>query len=282
MKIAVTACSGQLGTAVVKQLIKEIGNEKVVGIARNPTKAASLGIEVREGDYVSREQYDVALQGIDAVLLVSGMDAPEKRIEQHRNVINAAKGAEVKKIVYTSIIGAAVGSSFSPIVNANRQTEEDIKESGLNWSLGRNGLYIEPDLEYLDQYKKAGKIANCAGDGKCAYTTREELGYAYSQMLLEEKHNGQIYHLAGDPITQQQLVDYLNQAFGLNLVFESMTVEAYHRERIAELGDFLGTIIAGIYTGIRNGSFNVKSDYQQAAGREHISWTQYFSNIAKG
>lgn len=280
MKIAVTACSGQLGTAVVKHLIKEIGHENVIGIARNTSKAISLGIEVREGDYVNREQYDLALQGIDAVLLVSGMDVPEKRIEQHRNVINAAKGAGVKKIVYTSIIGETSGSTFSPIVAANRQTEEDIKESGLLWSIGRNGLYIEPDLEYLDQYKKEGKIANCAANGKCAYTTREELGYAYAQILLEEKHNGQIYHLAGDPITQQQLVDYLNQAFGTKLIFESMSIEAYQKERIAELGSFLGTIIAGIYTGIRNGSFNVKSDYQVAAGREHINWTQYFSNIA--
>lgn len=64
------------------------------------------------------------------------MDAPDKRIQQHRNVIFAAKNAGVKKIVYTSVIGEASGSSFSPIVASNRQTEEDIKNSGMEWGIG--------------------------------------------------------------------------------------------------------------------------------------------------
>lgn len=39
MKIAVTSASGQLGSAIVKQLIEEIGKEQVIGIARTPKKA---------------------------------------------------------------------------------------------------------------------------------------------------------------------------------------------------------------------------------------------------
>ena len=51
-----------------------------------------------------------------------------------------------------------------------------------------------------------------------------------------------------------------------------MTVEAYRQERIAELGEFIGTVIAGIYEGIRNGDANNVSHYQTAAGRPHQSW----------
>jgi NAD(P)H dehydrogenase (quinone) len=279
MKIAVTASSGQLGSAIIRQLISQFNAENVIGIARTPEKALSLGIEIRKGDYDNQEQFVQAFQDIDMVLLVSGMDAPEKRIKQHRKIINAAKGANVKKIVYTSIIGEATGTTFSPIVTANRQTEEDIKTSGLAWSIGRNGIYIEPDIEYLEHYKKAGKIANCAGDGKCAYTTRNELGFAYSKILLDEKHNGRTYNLVGESITQQKLTDLLNKAFGTTLHYESMSVEEYQKDRVAELGDFLGTIITGIYAGIRNGSFNVKSDFREATGRDHITWTDYFRNI---
>jgi NAD(P)H dehydrogenase (quinone) len=280
MKIAVTACSGQLGSAIVKQLVRQLNAENVIGIARTPNKALSRGIEIRQGDYNYQEQFEKAFQGIDNVLLVSGMDAPEKRIEQHRNIINAARGANVKKIVYTSIIGEATGTTFSPIVAANRQTEEDIKSSGLNWSIGRNGLYIEPDIEYLEHYTKVGKIANCADDGKCAYTTRNELGFAYTQMLLDDKHNGRTYNLVGEAITQQKLAELLNHAFGTTLQFEPLSVEEYQKDRVAELGDFLGTIIAGIYAGIRQGCFNVKSDYHQAAGREHITWQDYFDTLS--
>ena len=149
----------------------------------------------------------------------------------------------------------------------------------MQWVIGRNGLYIEPDLEYMDNYLKAGKISNCAAEGKCSYTTREELATAYSRMLLEDKHNGKVYNLCGRAITQQQLTDYLNFAYGTELVFESLSVDEYTKERQSELGDFLGTIIAGIYTGIRNGGFEVKSDFYQAVGREHIQWDDFFETL---
>ena len=97
MKIAVTSASGKLGASIVEHLIDEIGKEQVIGIARTPEKAQYLGVEIRQGDYNNRQDFDTALKGVDAVLLVSGMDEPQKRIVQHRHVIEAAKANGVKK-----------------------------------------------------------------------------------------------------------------------------------------------------------------------------------------
>ena len=271
MKIAVTSVSGQLGSAIANQLIQEIGKDNVIGIARTPEKAKYLGIEIRKGDYNSREQFNDALVGVEAVLLVSGMDAPEKRIQQHRNVIEAAKANNVKKIVYTSIVGDEEKSAFSPIVKSNHQTEKDIQNSGLNWAIGRNGIYIEPDLEYIDTYVKEGEIRNCAGKGSCTYTSRSELAYAYAKLLIKDINNRQVYNLTGEPITQTQLAEYINKVYGTNLVFNSISVESYEKERKAELGDFMGTVIAGIYESILNGVYNVQSDYQKITDRPHKS-----------
>lgn len=271
MKIAVTSVSGQLGASIAKALIKEIGKENVIGIARTPEKAKHLDIEIRKGDYNSRTDFDAALKGVDKVLLVSGMDQPQKRIQQHRNVIEAAKLNGVQKIVYTSIVGDEENTAFSPVVQSNRQTEEDVRSSGLQWIIGRNGIYIEPDLEYMDTYIKEGGITNCAADGKCTYTSREELGFAYAQLLLNDKLNGQTLNLVGEAITQTQLAEYINQVYKTNLKFTSISVEDYKKERQVALGEFLGTIIAGIYEGIRNGANEVVSDYEKAAGRPHKS-----------
>ena len=49
MKIAVTSANGKLGSAIVKQLIVEMGKENVIGIARIPEKAQHLGVEIRKG-----------------------------------------------------------------------------------------------------------------------------------------------------------------------------------------------------------------------------------------
>jgi NAD(P)H dehydrogenase (quinone) len=279
MKIAVTAASGQLGGAIVRQLIQEIGAEHIIGTARNPSKAQQLGISIKQGDYNSRTDFEKALQGIDVVMVVSGMDAPEKRIGQHRNIIQAAKDAGVRKIVYSSIVSHEGKSSFDNIVQSNRQTEKDVRDSGIQWAIGRNGLYIEPDVEYISTYKQEGKVANCAGEGLCSYTTRPELAYAYSQLILKNDRNGRIFNLTGEAITQQTLTEYLNLAFGTNLVYEEMSPEAYLTFQQKVNGEFLGKIVAGIYTKIRQGEFNIKSDYEAAAGRRHLDWQSYFSSL---
>ena len=155
------------------------------------------------------------------------------------------------------------------MVQSNRKTEDAIRKSGLDWTIGRNGIYIEPDLEYIDSYVKEGEIRNCAGDGKCGYTSREELGYAYAQILLNDTHTANTYNMVGEAITQTQLSEYINQVFNTNLKYTAVSVEEYKRERQAALGDFIGTIIGGIYEGIRNGANDVTSDFNKAAGRPH-------------
>ncbi len=279
MTIAVTAASGQLGSEIIKALLDMQTGEPVIGLARNPANALHLGIEIRPGDYDDEDQLRTSLAGVDTLLLVSGMAAPEDRIGQHRNVINAARAAGVGKIVYTSVQGAEEGTSFSPIIQSNRQTEEDVRSSGLDWAIGRNGIYIEPDVEYIDSYKKAGEIANCAGDGLCAYTTRPELALAYACMLTETEHNGRTYNLHGRPLTQAELVGYLNQTFGTGLVYRPMSGDDYRKARVAELGEFIGTVIAGIYQGINNGALDNPSDFETATGRPHQSWDDYFGSL---
>ncbi len=271
MKIGVTAANGQLGSSVVNKLKKQIGEKSVIGIVRSPEKASHLGIEVRKGDYNNPDDFDTALKGIDRILLISGMDDPKKRIQQHKNVIEAAKRTGVKKIVYTSIVGDEENNSFSPIVQSNRLTEEIVKKSGLDWSIGRNGIYIEPDLEYIDTYKREGEIRNCAGNGKCAYTSRSELGYAYAKMLIQDIHNNKTYNLVGQPISQKELAELINRVHNTQLVFNPISVNDYEKERKQELGEFIGGIITGIYKGINDGVYNIDSDYEKVAGRPYKS-----------
>ena len=280
MKIAVTAASGHLGSAIVKATTALQGIE-VVALARTPANAVDLGVEVRPGNYDEPDELERSLQSADVVPVVSGMDAPARRIEQHRNVIEAARSAGVGKIVYTSVQGAEAGTAFSPVVQSNRQTEQDVRDSGLEWVIGRNGIYIEPDLEYIDNYAAAGGITNCAGDGRCGYTTRAELAYAYAQMLTDDRHDGRTYNLHGEPITQTDLAEYLNEAFGTHRSYTPMTVEEYRNDRVAELGEFIGSVIAGIYEGIREGAADNPSDYAEAAGREHVSWPDFFARLAE-
>jgi len=281
MRYAVTAVSGQLGQEIARKLIERTDHASVIGLARTPGNVTELGIEVRPGDYDQPDALRTSLAGVDALVLVSGMAPPEDRIGQHRNVIEAAKAAGVAKIVYTSIQGSEVGTAFSPVVQSNRQTEADIRASGLDWAIGRNGIYIEPDVEYIDSYRAKGEIANSAGDGKCGYTTRSELAHAYAALLTRDELNGQTFDLNGTPITQAELTQYMNAAYGTELTYRGMSAKDYVADRTAELGDFIGPIIGGIYDGIRRGAFDAPGDYEAATGRPHQSWEDYFTSLLR-
>lgn len=277
--IAITAASGQLGAAVVRQLRDHWPDVTTIGLARTPRNAADLGVEIRPGDYDDQQSLETSLAGVDSLLLVSGNGDPAARISQHRRVIDAARVAGVSKIVYTSIQGADEGTAFSPIVASNRQTERDLQASGLDWVIGRNGLYIEPDIEAIDSYLEAGEIVNCADGGLCGYTTRDELSAAYAAMLVGAEHVATVYNLHGDLMTQAELAGYIGDAYGVDLTYRCVSVADYRADRIAHLGDFVGAVIGGIYEGIRQGALANPSDYAQAAGRPHLAWRDYFSRL---
>lgn len=279
MTIAVTTASGQLGSAVVAAVVAKVGAHNVVGLARTPEKAEHLGVEVRPGDYDNREQLTASLRGVDTLLLVSGISAPSERIGQHRNVIGAAVASGVRKIVFTGIQGPETGTPFSPVVQVSLETEELIKASGLQWAIGRNGIYIEPDVEYAATYAQHGEIANSAGDGRCAYTTRPELAEAYAALLATDQHVGRTVNLSGTTLTQQELAERIGAAAGTDLAYRPMSDQDYVVDRSAELGDFFGPIIAGIYQGIREGAYDNESDFTAVVGRPHQSWDDYFSGI---
>ncbi len=279
MKLAVTAASGQLGRAVIDHLKTAHPVEDIIGIARTPAKAADLGVEIRQGSYGDRDAFATALEGVDAVLLISGNDAPEKRIEQHRAVIDGARAAGVRRFVYTSVQGPEQGGGFANIVCSNRQTETDIRQSGLDWAIGRNGIYIEPDIEYVDSYRRLGGIRNCAGDGRCAYTSRPELAFAYACLLRDGAHVGKTYNLSGTPISQSDLVGLMNGVLGTEMTYDYVDPQSFREDRIVEIGEFYGTVVAGIYEAIASGAFDNESHFLAATGREHVSWPEFFSKI---
>jgi len=55
MKIAVTAASGGLGKAIIRQLLNQLPSNQITGIARTIDKVRNLGVEIKKGDYNSKK-----------------------------------------------------------------------------------------------------------------------------------------------------------------------------------------------------------------------------------
>ncbi len=195
MKIAITGATGQLGQLVVNKLKEKISATDIVALVRSSAKAAALGVEVREADYSRPETLSNALNGIDTLLLISSSEVGQ-RFVQHSNVIEAAKQAGVKWIIYTSLLHADI--SALSLADEHRATEAMLKSSGIPHTILRNGWYTENYTGSINGALLGGALIGSAGEGKIASAARVDFAEAAVAVLTGEGHVGKTYELAGD------------------------------------------------------------------------------------
>jgi NAD(P)H dehydrogenase (quinone) len=286
MKVAVSASSGGLGTRILHCLVDEIGAENVVAIVRSPQRVSVKGIEKRRSDYLSIAELFGAFSDIDTLVMVSAPVGNWDRVLMHRNVIEAAKSAGVKKVVYTSVVGNGKERDtwFWPTQQDNRQTETDLEQSGLDWVIARNGLYLEKDLQNMIRSKDSGVYRNIAGNGKCGYITVGELAYAIAKLATDDRANGKVVNLCGECLTQAQLVEMANEVFGLQLRYETIGDEEniallMQHPGIAARGEGVARMLTGCFQALRAGAFDMPSDFEAAAGRPVKSTMQMMREL---
>jgi NAD(P)H dehydrogenase (quinone) len=225
MSIAITGATGHLGRLVVKHLKIKVDPSAIVALARDPAKAADLGVTVRQADYAHPETLGKALEGVETLLLISSSEVGQ-RLAQHQNVIDAAKEAGVKRIVYTSILRA----DTSPISLAaeHKATEEAIVASGIPYTFLRNGWYTENYLGAIQGAVASGALIGSAGEGRISTATREDYAEAAVAVLTGQGHEGKVYELAGDEgWTMKDLAAELSHRAGKEIPYRNLPVAEY-------------------------------------------------------
>jgi NAD(P)H dehydrogenase (quinone) len=195
MKIGVTGATGQLGRLVVEKLKGKGLSANVVALARTPQKAAGLGVGACEFDYNNPEKLVDALHGIEKLILISGNELGQ-RATQHANVIEAAKKAGVKWVVYTSLLHA--NTSTLSLASEHFATEKILQASGLPYTILRNGWYTENYAGSVQGALAGGAFIGSAGNGKIASAARADFADAAVEVITGEGHQGKVYELAGD------------------------------------------------------------------------------------
>ncbi|MBD1259292.1 SDR family oxidoreductase [Maribacter polysiphoniae] len=225
MKIAITGATGQLGSIVVEQLKNRVSADHIVALARNTEKASALGVEVREFDYSKPEILTGALQGIDRLLLISGSELGRRAV-QHINVINAAKEAGVTWIVYTSLLH--LETSSLNLAGEHLATEKALKESGIDYTLLRNGWYSENYTASIPGAMGGGAFLGSAGDGKIASAPRADYAEAAAIVITDEDNKGKTFELAGDTYyTLSDLAGIISEQSGKTIPYNNIPEDEY-------------------------------------------------------
>ncbi|MGW5099757.1 NAD(P)H-binding protein [Streptomyces sp. NPDC004100] len=224
--ILVTGATGALGTLVAEELADR--HDVVLG-TRAPGRLKARR-PVRHVDFDDPGTLAKGFDGVDVLLLISaGYGEDDTVLARHGAAIDAAERAGVRHVVYTSLTG---DGDHLPYALPHRWTERRLRESALDWTILRNGLYAE-FLAWLAAPSPDGRITAPLGDGRLAAVARADLAEAAARVAVRAgEHAGRVYELVGEEALGGA---DLAHAHGPHITYEPETL-ARARARIGASG----------------------------------------------
>ncbi|RUT79313.1 SDR family oxidoreductase [Ancylomarina longa] len=286
-KILITGATGNLGKSVIHNLLKVIKPGDLAVLGRNAEKLENLkivGVDVRIGDYNDYDSLLQAFQGIDKLYFVSGNDMLN-RSKQHENVVNAAKVAGIKHIVYTSFLceNETKTSPISFITEDHIITENWLKVSGMKYTILKHNLYMDMLPIFIgEKVLETGTIYLPAGEGKAAFTLREDLAEVAAHILTTEGHENKEYDLTADKAySYDEIATIISNISGKIIRYYSPSNEEFTKT-LTEAGvpeEYI-ELFAGFSLAIGNGELDkTNSLIEQLIGRKSTSVEEYLEEI---
>jgi len=280
--ILVTGATGNLGQNVVQHLQQHLALNEFAVLARSQSKAQhylNQGIKVIYGDFDQPETLKHAFQGIDKLLLTSTME--QNRFEQHKNVIDAAKYAGVKHVLYAGLaIRNIQTSAVEDLMISHFQTENYLKNSGLTYTFLRNTMYAEAIPQIIGEQAVSNGLALAGGVGKVPYATRAELGEATANAIMQDGHENKIYSLVGShAYSYQDIADLLSEISDQKVNYQNLDDSSY-MDLLQSIGlpDFLVFLTHGTVCDIQQHQYEVSStDLEMLLGRKTQSLKDYLT-----
>ncbi|MFD4328552.1 SDR family oxidoreductase [Nocardioides sp. NPDC058538] len=272
MTIAITGASGQLGRLVADQLLTTVDPAEVVLLTRDPAKLADYaerGADVRAADFSKPDELVEAFDGVERVLLIS-TDAVGARVEGHLAAIDAAVKAGVRHLAYTSV-SEPTADNPAGVVADHAATEDALRESGLAWTMLRNNLYADMQVDSVAQAAATGQLVTNTGNGGAAYVTRADCAAVAAGVLTSEGHEGQAYDVTGPhAYTAADLAELATQRSGKPVEVVQVDDEAYTAGLVsAGLPDFIAPLLTSFGTATRLGKLATVTDVvEQVGGRK--------------
>ncbi|QGQ20740.1 NAD(P)H-binding protein [Cellulomonas sp. JZ18] len=248
--ILVTGASGRLASLTLAALTAQ--SAPAVGGSRTP------GAGQRHLDLDDPDSLDLA--GVATLVLVSAGYAEDDRVvARHRAAVDAAVRDGVRHVVYTSLTGAGDHLGFAL---AHRVTESVVRESGLPWTILRNGLYAELFGSLLTW--TADGIESAFGAGALAAVARADLAAAVAVVAASPAaHAGKTYELVGRPVDAEAV------AARLGVVHHDIGLGEYRARLLADstLLPFQPPMLTSIASCVRHGLLGATgTDLQELLG----------------
>lgn len=226
-QIVISGASGDLGKRVTQLVLEADPHQELTLVTRTPQHLRHLEqnqISVAYGDYQDRSSLERAYQGADVLFAISGLNLG-RRVEEHRNLIAAAKSAGVRHVVYTSVGGVQPNNPALSAID-HHQTELDFRTSGLHFTFLRNHLYAEiVSRIWLGPAAESGRLEMATGQGSLAPVAKADVARAAAVVLLNpDRHAGAVYDITGpELLSMEEITRIGSEIYGTPITYNPVT-----------------------------------------------------------
>lgn len=273
MQILVTGATGNLGRVVLETLLLKFPGQNVSVLVRDEEKVLEFkakGIHVFLGNYDNIPALETAMMNVDTVLLISAGDQGD-RMQQHKNIIDTAKKSGVKNIAYTSRAMRNRDTLAHQLMEEHFLTEDYIKESGLNYTIFRNTLYMDVIPIFVGKKVFGTGIFQPAGDGKVAFALRKEMGEAMANVLANEAFENKTYTFTNnEAYSFYDIAEALTSLSGKVVTYHPVDISTFQESmRPSGIPEAMLQKVVEFNTDIKNGQEDeITSDLENKLGRK--------------
>ena len=194
MKILVTGGTGNVGGAVVRELLQRGAQVRVLARKQPEQGKLPANIEIAIGDLMDPVSLEKAMEGVDKLFLLNAVVADE--LTQALIAYGIAKRKGIQHITYLSVFKADQFRDV-PHFASKVAVESALREFGVPYTILRPGYYMQNDGSLKGALTGAGIYPMPIGaEGICAVDVRD-IAEAAAISLTGQGHDGQTYDLVG-------------------------------------------------------------------------------------
>ena len=197
MKVLVTGATGNVGSVVVKELLKR--GAEVRALIRKPDADHKLpaSVEVAIGDLLDPVSIEEAMEGVDKLFLLNAVVADE--LTQALIAYGIAKRIGLKHVTYLSVFKVQEFRDV-PHFASKLAVEGALREFGVPYTILRPGYYIQNDLGLKEALTGPGLYPTPLGSVGIAAADMRDIAEAAAISLTEEGHEEQTYDIVGSSL----------------------------------------------------------------------------------
>jgi len=217
MKVLVTGASGNVGSYVVKELLKM--GENVVVAGTNIKKLINMfgdKVDVVEFDFTKKQTFKDALNGVDRIFL---MRPPQLGKPQDLYpFIDAEKLNNIKLVSFLSLMGVQKNT-----IPPHHKIEKYIEGIGVPYAHIRPGFFMQNISGiHSEEIREKDKIFIPAGKSKTSFIDATDIGLAIAVVLHEpEKYKNTAHTITGlEALNYYQVAEILSRVTGRKITYD--------------------------------------------------------------